>query len=79
MTLKRIIPLSVFRQRVNSILDELRDSEETLMVTIRGRGQFVVQTLDKFAEIEELAHYGNAQLAVENALKDRKDAGAGGQ
>ena len=70
-TVKRVLPFSIFKKQIKNVLEDLESSDSTLVVTIRGRGEFVVQTLEKYSEFEQLARHGHEQLAIDDALRSQ--------
>ena len=57
----KIIPLSLFKKSTEKYLDELKNSAGPLVVTLHGRGAFVVQTIEVYSLIEQWAEYAQAR------------------
>lgn len=72
--LKTIIPLSLFKKNTNEYLSLLELGEEALMLTIHGRGAFVVQGINSFMHLKELADLARHQSAM-NEMFERMQQG----
>lgn len=70
----KIIPLSEFKVRHRELLQEVTESGEPLVVTVRGRGAFVVQLPEVYYRlVREVTEAQQLQLLHE-ALQSRPEA-----
>ena len=60
--IRRIVPLSEFKKKLDEFIGELSSTAQPIMVTRHGRGVFVVQCPDSFAENSDLADHARHQL-----------------
>lgn len=67
---RTIIPLAEFKSNIKHWLDYIGQSHDPLVVTRHGRGAFVVQRVDSYAGMAEMATEARHQLALQDALRD---------
>ena len=65
---KTIIPVSAFKKDTQQYLSLLQMAEEALMLTLHGRGAFVVMHVNSYMQFRELAQMGQHQGALDQAL-----------
>lgn len=68
---RKIVPLSEFRKKTTEHLVALEESPTPLIITLRGRGVCVVQSLEMYAQMDALAQHASQQLRLEEALKPK--------
>ncbi len=67
--IKTIIPLSLFKKNAKEYLLQAESGLEPIMLTLHGRGAFVIQTVDSFNNMNELAEFAVQQNSVAEALR----------
>jgi prevent-host-death family protein len=68
----RIIPISEFKLRHRELLEKLIRDEEPLLITVRGRGAFVVQLPDVYNRLAR----GAIEAEQLQLLRDAAEAGS---
>ena len=64
----RIIPVSLFKKETKVHLSILEEANNPLLLTLHGHGAFVVQHLNSYMHIAELADMACHQAALDSAL-----------
>ena len=73
--IRTIIPVSVFKKSTQEFLSRIELMNEPLMLTLYGRGAFVVQHINSYINLTELASLALHQRAVEGALDQLGSSG----
>lgn len=66
--IRTVIPLVEFKSKLKHWLSHLEESQRPILVTRHGRGLFVVQPIEMYAGMAELATEGRHQLALNEVL-----------
>lgn len=69
MRLANLIPLSVFKKRTMECLVDIDRTNEPLVITLHGRGAFIVHRIDSYLRIEELADQAQQQFALDSVFQ----------
>ena len=67
--IRKIVPLSDFRTRIDELLGELDSEADAIIVTRHGRGLFAVQRTELFDQMAEMAQHARSHLIFEQASK----------
>lgn len=67
-----IIPISLFKKETKEYLLKIELSGAPLLLTLHGRGAFVLQHVNAFMHTNELAETGRHSLAL-NGMLDRME------
>ena len=65
-----IIPVSLFKKDTKEYLTKVEVMGGSILLTLHGRGAFVLQHVNTFMQTSELAEMGRHSLAV-NGMLDR--------
>ncbi len=71
--IRTVIPLSAFKSSLNYWLGRMNEAPGPLLVTRHGRGLFVVQRVDTYAGMAELAIEGQYQLSFQQAMREQEE------
>ena len=72
--IRTVIPLAEFKEKIEHWIAYLNEGADPLLVTRRGRGAFVVQSVDSYAKMSDLALEGQHQLALQATLAEMEEA-----
>ena len=65
--IKTIVPLAQFKSDLSYWIESLADDKQPVLVTRRGTGAFVMQDVEAYAEILELARQAQLQIVLEKS------------
>jgi prevent-host-death family protein len=68
-----IIPISLFKKDTSEYLSKVELTDSPILITLHGRGAFVLQHVNSFMRSNELAEMGRHSLAL-NGMLDRMQA-----
>ena len=65
--IQTIIPVSLFKKDTKEYLTRLQTVDQAIMLTIHGRGAFVIQDVNSFMRLAELAELARFDLAIDQS------------
>ena len=64
-----IIPVSLFKKNTKEYLSRIEFKSAPLLLTLHGRGAFVLTTVNSYMQMSELAYAGRHGLAASRMLE----------